>query len=81
MNATPLSGLIEEAEHLKRQWFKQLQALEGTPAWREGWARYDHLRSLLARAQSAQGEEEKELAANLLRSALQLPKDLLGPSS
>lgn len=41
-NATEkLSITIEQAKSLHRQWFKQLQAIENSPQWPEGWKRLE----------------------------------------
>ena len=54
-----LSHTIEQAKSLHRQWFKQLQAIEDSPQWPEGWKRLDMLRSLIKRSNNALIEQDE----------------------
>ncbi|MEQ8703499.1 MAG: hypothetical protein RIC19_06250 [Phaeodactylibacter sp.] len=69
--------LLNEAEQLRRRWFRQLQAIEGEPNWRRGWERLENLRSLIKQASQHTGEDWAEQpAAQQLRHLLQEAKDL-----
>ena len=69
--------LLNEAEQLRRRWFRQLQALEGTPSWQRGWERLEQLRSLIKQVEQLPAEDWAEhAAARNLRQALQEASDL-----
>ncbi|HKK78779.1 MAG TPA: hypothetical protein VJ933_04085 [Phaeodactylibacter sp.] len=68
-----ITTLLQEAEWLRRHWFRQLQALEGEEHWPEGWERLQELRSItlrIANAMERQGEEELDTLVEDLRRVL-----------
>lgn len=69
-----ITTLLQEAEWLRRRWFRQLQALEGDEHWPEGWERLQELRSITQRIATAleqQAEEELDSLVEDLRRVLQ----------
>lgn len=69
--------LLQEAEQLRRRWFRQLQAIEGAPNWPKGWERLEHLRSLIKQVEQL-GEEEwaEQPEARRLSQVVQEARDL-----
>jgi hypothetical protein len=61
-----LATLLQEAEQLRRRWFRQLKALEGDEHWPEGWQRLQHLRSISQRIAIAMEKEEEEALDELV---------------
>jgi hypothetical protein len=58
--------LLQEAEELRRRWFRQLQAIEGDQRWHQGWQRLEELRSITQRIAAALERDAEQEAADLL---------------
>ncbi len=69
--------LLQEAEQLRRRWFRQLQAIEGEPNWPKGWERLEYLRSLIKQVEQL-GEEDwaEQAEAQQLSLIVQEARDL-----
>jgi hypothetical protein len=69
--------LLQQAEQLRRRWFRQLQAIEGAPNWPKGWERLEYLRSLIKQVEQL-GEEDwaEQEEAQQLSLIVQEARDL-----
>ena len=69
--------LLQEAEQLRRRWFRQLQAIEGAPNWQAGWKRMEQLRSLIKQAEQLPVEDwTAQPVVQKLRAVLKEADDL-----
>jgi hypothetical protein len=69
--------LLQEAEQLRRRWFRQLQAIEGEPNWPKGWERLEQLRSLIKQVEQLVEEDwAEEEEAQQLSLIVQEARDL-----